>query len=313
MSSQNPEISVIIPVYNAEEFLDETISSVLSQTFKNFEFIIVNDKSTDSSKEIIQKYAKRDKRIIVLNNPKNMGCVNTRNRGIKKAKGKYIVAFDADDVCLPERFEIQFNYLEKHPEIYMVGGSAIIIDEKGNKLGVFSKYNNPKKVTKKLETTNCMLHPSIMHRNTQEFFYREKFSISDDYDFILSVLSAGKKITNLSDFVIKYRVNQNSATFIKKNPDYFYQKAKEFYKQRIETGKDDYENFKDPEKKISIDSGKSNLKIKIVAEFHDNQRKKVRRDIKKYFKNYGFNLPFTGYYVLSLLPTKLFRFLRQKV
>ena len=313
MKPQNPEISVIIPVYNAEEFLDETINSVLNQTFKNFEFIIVNDTSKDDSSEIIKKYTKKDKRIIVLNNPKNLGCVNTRNRGLRLAKGRYIAVLDADDVCLPNRFETQFNYLENHPEIFMVGGSAIIIDEKGNKLGVFSKYDNFRKIAERLEKTNCMLHPSIMHRNTQEFFYREKFSISDDYDFILNVLSAGKKITNLSELLIKYRVNQNSATFIKKNPDYFFHKAKEFYIQRMKTGKDDYENLKIPEVKISVDSAKSNARIKIIAEFQDKQKKKMRKDIRRYFKNYGFEQSLAVYYMLSFFPIKFFRFLRQKV
>jgi glycosyltransferase involved in cell wall biosynthesis len=313
MKNKTPKISIVLPVYNAEKFLDENITSILNQSFGDFEFIIINDESKDKSLEIIKKYSKKDERIILLNNKKNLGCVNTRNRGLRMAKGEYIAVMDPDDVSLRDRFKIQVDYLDKHPEIFLIGGSAIIIDEEGNKLGVFSKYDAPSKIMRKLEKTNCLLHTSIMYRNTKEFFYREKFSISDDYDFILNVLSARKKITNLPDFLIKYRVNQNSATFIKKNPNYFFQKAKEFYQQRIKTGKDDYENLKPPEVKISVDSNKSNLKIKIIAEFQDNQRKKVRKSIKDYFRNYGFEKQLLIYYLLSFFPIKIINFLRKKI
>ncbi|MFH1503095.1 MAG: glycosyltransferase [Candidatus Diapherotrites archaeon] len=313
MKRKNPKISVILPVYNAKKFLEETITSILNQSFEDFEFIIINDESKDKSLEIIKKYSKKDKRIILLNNKKNLGCVNTRNRGLKMARGEYIAVMDSDDVSLRDRFKIQADYLDKHPEIFLIGGSAIIIDEEGNRLGVFLKYDNPSKTVRKLEKTNCILHPSVMYRNTKEFFYREKFSISDDYDFILNVLSARKKITNLPEFLIKYRVNQNSATFIKKNPDYFFQKAKEFYQQRIKTGKDDYENLEPPEVKISVDSNKSNLKINIIAEFQDNQGKKLRKNIKSYFRNYGFDKQLVIYYLLSLFPIRIMNFLRKKI
>lgn len=125
-------------------------------------------------------------------------------------------------------------------------------------------------------------------------------------------MSAEKKIINLPKFLIKYRVNQSSVTFTKKNPEYFFQKAKELYKQRIETGKEDYENLKSPDVVISVDPKKSYLRICIIAAFQDNQGKKARRDIMGYFKKYGPNLPFIGYYVLSFLPIKIYGFLRQR-
>ncbi len=311
MKNRNPEISVVVPVYNGERFLDETINAVLNQTFGNFEFIIINDKSTDNSLKIINKYAKKDKRIIVLNNRKNRGAVYARNSGLKIARGKYIAALDADDVCLPDRFEFQLNYLENHPDIFMMGGSAIVIDEKGKKLGVFLKYEDPRKLRRKLARVNCMIFPSIMHRNTKEFFLRDKFPISEDYDFILNALSAGKKIINLPKFLIKYRVNQSSNTFTKKNPEYFFQKAREFYKQRVETGREDYEKLKSPDVIVSVDPKKSDLRIRIISAFQDNQMEKARDKIEGYFREYGFNLPFAGYYILSFFPIKIYNFLRQ--
>jgi glycosyltransferase involved in cell wall biosynthesis len=302
-----------MPVYNGEKFLDEVIGAVLNQTFKDFELIIINDKSTDNSLNIINKNAKRDKRIVVLSNKRNMGAQYTRNRGLKIAKGEYIANLDADDVCLSDRFEFQTNYLDNHPNIFMVGGSAIVIDENGNRIGVFLKYESSEELRKKLPKTNCMIFPSLMYRNTKQFFMREKFPISEDYDIILNMLSAGKNIINFPKFLIKYRVNKSSNTFTKKNPEYFFGKAREFYQQRVDTGKDDYENLKIPDIVIQVDPDKSDLAIHIIAEFQDNQQRKVRENIIKYIKRYGFNLTFVSYYVLSFLPTKIYAHLRRKL
>lgn len=314
MINKKPKVSMIMPVYNAEKFLDENINAVLNQSFLDFEFIIIDDESKDSSWNIIKKYAKKDKRIVPLRNEKNLGCVNTRNKGLKIAKGEYIAVMDPDDVSLRDRFKIQVDYLDKHPNIYLIGGSAIVINEEGERLGILLKYDNYKKIGKKLKDFNCMVHPSIMHRNTGEFFYREKFIISDDYDFILRILSAKKNITNLPEFLIKYRINKGSFTFTKKNPEYFFRKAKEFYKQRMNTGKDNYEEL-DINKVLpkKIDFNKLNSKILIFIKFQDNQMKDVRKEIKNYFRNYGFDKFFIFYYALSFFPINLMRFFRRRI
>jgi glycosyltransferase involved in cell wall biosynthesis len=314
MKNKIPKVSIVLPVYNAEKFLDENINAILNQSFDDFEFIIINDASTDNSFNMLKEYQKKDKRIILLDNKKNLGCVNTRNKGIKLAKGEYIAAMDPDDVCLKDRFKIQVNYLDKHPEIFLIGGSAIVIDEEGNRMGVLEKYDNHKKIEKRLRDFNCMIHPSIMYRNTKEFFYRDKFIISDDYDFILRILSANKKITNVPEFLIKYRINKGSFTFTKKNPHYFFEKAKEFYKQRIETGKDNYDKLdidKVPPKKV--DFNRINSKTRIVVKFQDNQMKNVRKEIKNYYKEYGLDKQIIIYYLLSFVPLNITRFLRERI
>ena len=131
-----------MPVYNAEKYLVESIESILNQSLKNFEFIIINDGSKDKSLGIIKKYAKKDKRIILLNNSRNLGLQKTLNKGLEVARGKYVARMDADDISLPKRLEIQFNYMEDHLEIFLVGSSAIVIDGNGNRLGIFKKFNN---------------------------------------------------------------------------------------------------------------------------------------------------------------------------
>ena len=303
-----------MPVYNAEKFLDENILAILNQSFDDFEFIIIDDESKDKSWEMIKRYAKKDKRIVALKNEKNLGCVNTMNKGLRIAKGKYIAVMDPDDVSLMDRIRIQTSYLDKHPEIFLVGGSAIVIDEEGNKLGVLKKQDNYRKIGEKMKDYNCMIHPSVMHRNTGEFFYREKFIISDDYDFLLRILSAGRKMTNIPEFLIKYRVNKGSFTFTKKNPEYFFIKAKEFYIQRIKTGRDGYDKLDvDKVEPKKVDFNKTYSKTLIVVKFQDNQMREVRKEIKNYLKNYSLDKQIITYYFLSFFPIKITRFLRDAI
>jgi glycosyltransferase involved in cell wall biosynthesis len=116
-----PEISVIMPVYNAAEFLAESIESILNQTFTNFELIILNDKSTDNSLDVISKYQRSDSRIIIINKDINVGPANLRNEGLSIAKGEFVALMDADDIAMPQRFEKQINVLKSNPEIGLCG------------------------------------------------------------------------------------------------------------------------------------------------------------------------------------------------
>ena len=116
-----PEISVIMPVYNAEKYLNEAIDSVLNQTYSNFELIILNDKSTDSSKAIIERYLAKDSRIFFIDKENNVGPANLRNEGFDLARGTYIALLDADDIAKPTRFEKQITVLKNNSEISVCG------------------------------------------------------------------------------------------------------------------------------------------------------------------------------------------------
>ncbi len=306
---KNPLISVIMPVYNAEKYLEESIQSILNQTFTDFEFIIINDGSKDKSLEIIKRYQKKDKRIILLNNKVNLKLQRSLNKGLSIAKGKYIARMDADDISLPERFSIQFEFLEKHPSVFLVGGSVIVISEKGNKIGMFKKYTNFKKLKRKLSSSNPFIHPSVLFRNTKEFSYREKFVCSEDYDIYLRMLSSGKIILNLPNVLVKYRISNTSFVSTMPHQQFYFDKAREFYLQRIKYGRDDYENLKPPsyeQKQMNFE--KLNLGIKIFAEFQDNNPK-VRESIKTYFKKYGYDNRIGLYYLLSFLPYSFVEYL----
>src|SRR5690554_3918162 len=131
MKMNNPLVTVFIPVYNCENFIDECLKSILNQTYKNIEVLLVDDGSTDNSVEKIKKYS--DPRIRLIQNERNMGIPYTRNVGLKEAKGKYIAIMDSDDISMPIRIEKQVAYLEQHPEIDAVSSFYIKFDEKSNK------------------------------------------------------------------------------------------------------------------------------------------------------------------------------------
>ena len=124
------KISVLMPAYNAEKYIGEAIESILNQTYKDFEFIIINDGSIDRTEDIILSYD--DPRIIYLKNKENSGIVASLNNGLKQAKGQYVARMDADDISLPTRFEKQLQYMESNQHIFVLGTSLILFGENSN-------------------------------------------------------------------------------------------------------------------------------------------------------------------------------------
>jgi glycosyltransferase involved in cell wall biosynthesis len=311
---EKPLISVVMPAYNAEKYLEESINSILNQTFKNFEFIIVNDCSTDKTKEIIGKFKKKDKRIILLNNKKNLKVPLTRSRGMKVAKGKYIAVMDADDIAIKNRLEVQYKFMEKNKDVFLCGGSAIVIDEEGKIIGIFKKVNDPERVKKNLLKGNPMVHSTVMFKNTGEYLYREKFEDADEYDVYLRVLSDGKKITNIPNFLVKFRLNKGSTSFKKGfERTFFPNKIKEFYLQRVKYGKDKYDEFDNTHFMNKVTRRypfQDYLQAKIVAGFQAGYMKQVRRDIIELAKLRGMDKNLLEYYILSFIPIKLIWFVK---
>ena len=126
----SPSVSVCMPVYNTERYVAEAVESILAQTFGDFEFIIIDDGSTDGSRAILERYAKQDDRIRLISRP-NTGIVGARNEALGMARGELIAVMDSDDVALPERFEVQVAYLREHPEVVCLGSKVRFIDEAG--------------------------------------------------------------------------------------------------------------------------------------------------------------------------------------
>lgn len=220
-----PIISVVIPVYNCAPYLKEAIESVLNQTFPDFECIVINDGSTDNSKSIIQSF--NDSRIVYTENEQNSGLVYSLNKGLDLAKGQYIARMDGDDICMPDRFQKQLDFL-KSTDISFVGAQTIFIDEQGNKIdkNLFGNknytYTELRKIIPKI---NIIPHPTIM--GNAEIFkkYRYRKGIkTEDYDLWLRVLSDKIKIEILPDILLQYRVHNQSYTNVtlrkKKNPSW---------------------------------------------------------------------------------------------
>ena len=210
----NPKISVLMPVYNTEKYIAEAIESILSQTFKDFEFIIVDDCSTDKTLEIIQKYAKIDNRIIALRNEKNLKICKALNKGIEIAKGKYIARMDADDWSYSDRLEKQFKFMEENSEIGISGGTMKVCDEKLKVLNQ-RRYNlSDKEIRKKLFRYSPFSHPLVIIRKNildKAGFYNPDLVYAEDYDLYFRI---GKfsKFGNLKDVILKYRMLENNST-----------------------------------------------------------------------------------------------------
>jgi hypothetical protein len=209
---KSPTISVVMPVYNSAEFLAESIESILAQSYNDFEFIILDDGSTDQSWEIIQDYASKDIRIKTHQNDCNKGIFFTRNLGLDKSTGKYIGVMDADDISLPDRFTKQFAFLDSHPDIDVLGGQIIKFGQAAQS-GKKSNYPlTPGGVRWGLVSGCQLAHSTVMMRShlfsVEGFQYRE-FKVAQDYD-LWTRLSPGHNIANLSDVLVQYRVHQSS-------------------------------------------------------------------------------------------------------
>lgn len=158
------KVSVVMPVYNGERFLREAINSILSQTFPDFELIIVDDASVDGVWQILTEFAGQDSRIALIRNERNAGEAGARNRGLAAAQGEYIAIQDADDISLPERLAVQVNYLESHPQIGLVAAYAKRIDVEGNVLSIWRTPAQHEFIRAALLLNNPIVHSTVMVR-----------------------------------------------------------------------------------------------------------------------------------------------------
>lgn len=215
-----PLVSVVMPVYNAEKFLDEAISSILNQTYRKFELIIVDDASTDASRRIIGKYKRRFPRkikSIYLKKNQNNGGDRCANEGIKLARGEYIARMDADDLSFPHRLARQVEFLQNNPDIFMVGSSAQVIDHNSKKIGKKTEPRTNEEIKKSFFTFNPIIHPSVMLRahylNGTKFRYHIRFSANNDYYTFFKLSCQGAMFHNLSEPLIQFRIHQTNDTF----------------------------------------------------------------------------------------------------
>ncbi len=202
--SETALISVILPVYNAQDYLKESIDSILSQSYAHFEFIIINDGSKDKSDEIIRSY--KDPRIRYISQ-ENKGLGATLNVGISLAKGTYIARQDQDDISLPHRFKHQIDFLEKHQEVVLLGTHARIFTDSDQHFGFHKHCSDPALLKFDLLFDNPFVHSSVMFK--REIIdavgnYKSDRDLYEDFD-LWSRMSYVKQVANLPEVLVLYR------------------------------------------------------------------------------------------------------------
>lgn len=213
----NPKVSIIMSVYNCEEFLKDSILSVLTQNYRDFEFIVVNDCSSDGSLKILEDFQKSDVRIKIINNDENLGLTKSLNKALLESKGKYIARLDAGDISLPERLERQVEFLDKNKDIGLVGSWMYIIDVNGRILDEIKYPTDNKDLKRDLIKYNPFVHSSIMFRREilpKINIYNEDYKYAQDYKLYFD-LYPYTKFANIPISLVKYRKSPKSITSTK--------------------------------------------------------------------------------------------------
>lgn len=216
----NPLVSVIMPVYNAGEFLREAIDSILAQTFKDFEFIIVDDASTDYSWEIIKWFKNQHPkkiRVIRLTKNRNNGGDACANEGYKLARGKFIARMDADDIAHPKRLEKQVKYLQGHQNVILLGTQAYVINRDGNITGEKREPTNHTEIENDYFKYHPIIHPSVIIRRSllpkRNYLYKIKYNANNDLLTFFELLNYGK-FANLPEKLLYYRIHGGNDSLV---------------------------------------------------------------------------------------------------
>ncbi len=207
-----PEISVVLPVYNGGRFVGEAVDSILRQTFEDFEFIIVDDGSTDTTPSVLQKV--RDSRIRVIKNESNKGIVYSLNRGIAEARGAYIARMDSDDVALPDRFMLQRAELGGNARLAAVGGQTVLIDGSGKERGTEVYPCSWHSIRRSMFVRNPLAHGTVLMRRSAlpaDGPYDARFLHNEDYALWLR-LAASHELANIPAIVMKRRIHDKNIT-----------------------------------------------------------------------------------------------------
>jgi glycosyltransferase involved in cell wall biosynthesis len=208
---RNPIVTVLMAVYNGQKCIRPTIESILNQTFTDFEFLIVNDGSSDRTAEIIKSY--KDPRITLFNNDMNLGQTKSLNVGLKLARGKYVARTDAGDVSLPERLLKQVKYVDSNPEVSVLGTSAFRYDGNSKIIDIVHMPTAPQAMLQRIFFASPVIHVSVlMNRKIILDFggYDEDFPIFADYELWSKLLKNGYRIRNKKQILVGYMVSPDS-------------------------------------------------------------------------------------------------------
>jgi glycosyltransferase involved in cell wall biosynthesis len=211
MIDRNPELSVLMSVYNDSKYVGKAIESILNQSYTDFEFIIINDGSTDDSLAVINQYACHDIRIKIINQ-ENIGLTRSLNKGIKTSTGKYIARMDSDDISHPDRLQKQMQFLHNNTDYALVGSNVVKIDTNGCDISINKSKYHHKDIVTTLKSRNCFAHGSVVLNKSlleRELKYDEQFKYAQDYKLWTEIASK-HKVANLKNALYKLRIHDKS-------------------------------------------------------------------------------------------------------
>lgn len=199
--------------YNAADYISEAISSILQQTMEDYELLIVNDGSTDQTVEVVQSFV--DPRIRLIHNDKNMGLVFTRNRALEEARGEFIAVLDSDDIAVPERLGLQYEFMRQNPAVGLSSGHAALIDESGQTTGDQFVVPTGNNINKEVFFGNPFINPAAIFKTEilKELKGYRDFAPAEDFDFFLRV-SEKYPVGNIDHLLVQYRVHGRNTSAI---------------------------------------------------------------------------------------------------
>jgi glycosyltransferase involved in cell wall biosynthesis len=213
-----PRLTVFTPIYNDLRYFDETIASVLSQSFRDFEYLIVNDGTIAQAETIQHRY--NDPRIRIITTTARLGLSGSREAGLREARGELIAFIDSDDFCEPGRFEKQVAFLDTHPDHVLVGSALRYIDERSQTIGKRVYPENDEDIKPRMVALNCIAQPSVMARRAaliEAGGYTQDFPTAEDYDLWLRAARLGK-FHNLPEQLVAYRIHPGSGKNLRLRP-----------------------------------------------------------------------------------------------
>ena len=218
MSSIEPRLTVFTPFYTNIEFFDQTIASVLSQSFTEFEYLMINDGDPANARRIEETF--RDPRIRIINTASPLGLSGSRNAGLHEARGALIALIDSDDFCEPDRLRKQIDFLDAHPDHVLVGSGLRYVNEKSETIGSRAYPETDKEIKERLVAVNCIAQPSVMARRRALIDaggYNEEFPCAEDYALWLRLARFGK-FHNLQEPLVAYRIHLQSGKHLLLRP-----------------------------------------------------------------------------------------------
>ena len=209
-----PKISLIMSVYNGEDYLAETVESVLCQTFTEWEFIIINDCSTDNTSKILAEYASKDARVKVHTNETNLRLPSSLNKALSLAEGKYIARMDADDICMPDRLQKQYDFMEANPNVDLSSCRFLTLKNGVYSSGGCGGKGDSESIKALLLVTNPILHPGIIAKADviKELRYDKNFTCTEDMELWTRFVLNNKRVEILSEYLMIYRLHDKQIT-----------------------------------------------------------------------------------------------------